>query len=135
MIWRGNSTRSAAERWACYGRTIQAAYFAPASGMNPETRRLYGANILSVTRQAHFSTKHERSVDTVLCVNEPKEIEASFQPYYERTIADKDIDYHKLYDLSAKLDGFHIYYPDEVAEYCRFFLAHQGREAGDDHAR
>ncbi len=135
MIWRGNSTRSAAERWACYGRTIQAAYFAPASGMNPETRRLYGANILSVTRQAHFSTKHERSVDTVLCVNEPKEIEASFQPYYERTIADKDIDYHKLYDLSAKLDGFHIYYPDEVAEYCRFFLAHQGREAGDDHAQ
>ncbi len=53
----------------CYGKLIHAAYFAPASGMNPETKRLYDANILTITRQAHFSTKHEQSVDIVLTIN------------------------------------------------------------------
>ena len=53
----------------CYGRLIHAAYFAPASGMNPETKRLYDDNILTITRQAHFSTKHEQSVDIVLTIN------------------------------------------------------------------
>ncbi len=53
----------------CFGRMIHAAYFAPASGMNPETQRLYQANILTITRQARYSTKHENSVDIVLCVN------------------------------------------------------------------
>jgi type I restriction enzyme R subunit len=53
----------------CFGRQIHTAYFAPASGMNPETQKLYEANILSITRQAHYSTKHENSVDVVLCIN------------------------------------------------------------------
>lgn len=53
----------------CFGRMIHAAYFAPASGMNPDTQKLYGANILAITRQARYSTKHEKSVDMVLCLN------------------------------------------------------------------
>ncbi|HEY1405392.1 MAG TPA: type I restriction endonuclease, partial [Spirochaetota bacterium] len=53
----------------CYGRTIQSAFFAPASGMNPETLRLYNENILTITRQARFSTAHEQSIDTVLTIN------------------------------------------------------------------
>ena len=53
----------------CYGKLIHAAYFAPVSGMNPETKRLYDANIQTITRQARFSTKHEQSVDIVLTIN------------------------------------------------------------------
>jgi type I restriction enzyme R subunit len=53
----------------CFGKLIRVAYFAPAHGMNPESRRLYDANRLTVTRQVHYSTKHENSIDVVLSLN------------------------------------------------------------------
>src|ERR1700722_4678391 len=42
-----------------FGQTFHLAYFAPASGLNPETEKLYQANRLTVTRQVHFSLLHE----------------------------------------------------------------------------
>lgn len=98
-------------------------------------KRLSGIQAIQTLSRLNRTCPGKEDTFVLDFVNEPKEIEASFQPYYERTIAGKDIDYHKLYELSAKLDGFYIYYPDEVVEYCRFFLAHQGRETGDDHAQ
>jgi type I restriction enzyme R subunit len=53
----------------CFGRLFRVAFFAPASGLNPETRRLYAANRLTVTRQLHYSPRHEGSVDLVLSLN------------------------------------------------------------------
>ena len=53
----------------CFGKLFRAAYFAPASRMNPETQRLYAANRLTVTRQLHYSLKHENSLDLVLSLN------------------------------------------------------------------
>lgn len=53
-----------------YGVRFHLAFFAPASGLNPETRRLYEANRLTVLRQLYFSQKQEHdSVDVVLCLN------------------------------------------------------------------
>jgi type I restriction enzyme R subunit len=53
----------------CFGKLIRVAYFAPAHGMNPESRRMYDANRLTVTRQVHYSTKHENSIDVTLALN------------------------------------------------------------------
>ncbi len=44
-------------------------FFKPASGMNQTNLALYGKNILSVTRQVHYSLKHENSIDVVLFIN------------------------------------------------------------------
>ncbi|MFA5097851.1 MAG: type I restriction endonuclease [Candidatus Margulisiibacteriota bacterium] len=52
-----------------YGKKFKLAYFRPVSGLNPETQKLYDKNILTVTRQVHFSTRDERSIDMVLSVN------------------------------------------------------------------
>lgn len=52
-----------------YGKKFSLAYFKPVSGLNPTTQKLYDQNILTVTRQVHFSDKDERSVDLVLSVN------------------------------------------------------------------
>lgn len=52
-----------------HGQKIDLAYFKPNSGMNPESKRLYEANILSVTRQVHYSEKNENSIDIVLFLN------------------------------------------------------------------
>jgi type I restriction enzyme, R subunit len=53
----------------CFGKTFHAAYFAPAHGMNPDTLALYKANMVTVTRQVHYSTKNENSVDLLLALN------------------------------------------------------------------
>ncbi|MEO7987523.1 MAG: type I restriction endonuclease, partial [Gemmatimonadales bacterium] len=53
----------------CFGKTFRAAYFRPASGLNPDTAALYAANRLTVTRQLRYSPAHENSIDLVLSVN------------------------------------------------------------------
>lgn len=52
-----------------YGKKFALAYFKPVSKLNPETKALYDKNILTVTRQVHFSEKDERSIDMLLSVN------------------------------------------------------------------
>lgn len=44
-------------------------YFKPASGMNQTSQALYEKNILSITRQVHYSPKNENSIDVVLFIN------------------------------------------------------------------
>ena len=53
----------------CYGKLFHAAYFKPASGLNPETQKLYDANRLSVTRQLAYSSEHNKTLDLVLSLN------------------------------------------------------------------
>ena len=54
----------------CYGKLLRAAYFRPATGLNPDTLALYDANKLTVTRQLRFSAKTPgKSVDLVLGLN------------------------------------------------------------------
>ncbi|CAJ2376375.1 MAG: type I restriction endonuclease [Gammaproteobacteria bacterium] len=53
----------------CYGALFRAAYFAPASGLNPETKKLYGANRLTITRQLRYSHKHGNTLDVTLALN------------------------------------------------------------------
>jgi type I restriction enzyme R subunit len=53
----------------CYGKTFKMAYFATASGMNPDTKRLYEQNKLTITRQLKYSDKHGNSLDVTLSLN------------------------------------------------------------------
>ncbi|MBF0215221.1 MAG: type I restriction endonuclease subunit R, partial [Magnetococcales bacterium] len=53
----------------CYGRTLRVAYFKAAHGLNPELEAHYAANRVGITRQLHFSTRTEHSLDAVLSVN------------------------------------------------------------------
>lgn len=53
----------------CFGKQFRVAYFAPASGMNPDTQALYNANDLCITRQLHYSEHNNNSLDVVLALN------------------------------------------------------------------
>lgn len=52
-----------------YGVRFKLAYFKPASGLNPQTLALYAQNILTVTRQVHYSLKNRKSIDLLLSLN------------------------------------------------------------------
>ena len=51
------------------GCSFRLAYFAPASGLNEETRRLHAANFFAVVRQVRYSARNEKSLDLVLFLN------------------------------------------------------------------
>ncbi|HPQ44261.1 MAG TPA: type I restriction endonuclease [Syntrophales bacterium] len=53
----------------CFGKLFRVAYFAPASGLNPETQKLYETNRLTVTRQLPYSTAYHNTLDLVLSLN------------------------------------------------------------------
>lgn len=53
----------------CFGKLLRMAFFAPASGLNPETEKLYSQNRLTITRQLHYSDCHNNSLDVVLALN------------------------------------------------------------------
>ena len=53
----------------CYGRTLRVAFFKAAHGLNPQLEACYAANRLGVTRQLHYSTRSEKSLDVTLSLN------------------------------------------------------------------
>src|SRR5438045_1783732 len=53
----------------CYGRTLHVAYFKAAHELNPELEERYAKNRLGLTRQLHFSTRSEKSLEVTLSVN------------------------------------------------------------------
>lgn len=53
----------------CYGRTLRVAFFKAAHELNPELEARYAANRVGLTRQLHYSTRNEKSLDLVLSVN------------------------------------------------------------------
>ncbi len=52
-----------------FGKLFRVACFAPASGLNPETQKLYAANRLTIVRQLRYSNRHENSLDVTLALN------------------------------------------------------------------
>ncbi len=53
----------------CFGKLFRVAYFAPASGMNPETNMRYESNRLTITRQLRYSAKNGNTLDVTLALN------------------------------------------------------------------
>jgi type I restriction enzyme R subunit len=53
----------------CFGKLFRVAYFAPASGMNPDTQKLYAANRLTITRQLRYSNNNSNTLDVTLALN------------------------------------------------------------------
>jgi len=51
------------------GVKFKLAYFKPDSGLNPDTLKQYSYNKHYVTRQVHFSTKNNKSIDLLLSLN------------------------------------------------------------------
>ena len=54
-------------------------------------------------------------------VNEPEQIQAAFQQYYQTTTLAEETDPNKLYDLQHQLDDFDLYDNDTIEEFCQVF--------------
>ena len=54
-------------------------------------------------------------------VNEPDDIQAAFQQYYETTILEEETDPNRLYDLQRRLEDFDLFDIDTVDGFCLIF--------------
>ncbi len=67
-------------------------------------------------------------------VNNPEEIERSFQPYYEGAHVEEETDPNALHDLVNELDGFQIYWQSEVDTFSKVFFKPQVKQTVTDQA-
>jgi len=98
-------------------------------------KRLSG--IQAVQTLSRLNRTHPGKEDTFVLdfVNEPDEILAAFQPYYERTLIGERAEPKQLYELQAKLDAYQVYYKTEVEEFCKFFYKPKRKQTATDHGR
>jgi type I restriction enzyme R subunit len=54
--------------------------------------------------------------------NDRETIFQSFQPYYEVTTVTDETDINHLYDLKARLDGFQVYWQEEIDEFANVYF-------------
>lgn len=75
------------------------------------------AGVQAVQTLSGLNRTHPGQEDTFVLdfINEPEEILAAFQPYYEQTLIGERADPKQLYELQAKLDGQQVYYNTEGA--------------------
>ena len=68
-------------------------------------------------------------------VNDPEEIFASFQPYYEAAEVGERATPEQLNALKFELDNAQIYHHDEVEGFCSVFFAPKASQSPGEHAR
>ena len=54
-------------------------------------------------------------------VNEPEQIQAAFQQYYQTTTLAEETDPNRLYDLQSQLEGFDLYDTGTIDRFCEIF--------------
>lgn len=55
-------------------------------------------------------------------VNDPEDVQESFQRFYQSTILDGETDPNRLYDLTREIYDFHLYTKEDVNRFCEVFL-------------
>ncbi len=95
------------------------------------------AGVQAVQTLSRLNRTHPGKEDTFVLdfVNEPDEIRAAFQPYYEQTLIGEQATAKQLYELQAKLDAQQVYYKTEVEEFCQVFFKPKPNHTAADHGR
>ena len=55
-------------------------------------------------------------------VNDPEDVQKSFQRFYQSTILDGETDPNRLYDLTREIYNFHLYTKEDVNRFCEVFF-------------
>jgi len=59
----------------------------------------------------------------------------SFKPYYEATSVGEQAEAKHLYELQARLDGYQVYYKQELEEFSKVFYKPPKQHTSSDHAK
>lgn len=98
-------------------------------------KRLSG--IQAVQTLSRLNRVHPGKEDTFVLdfVNDPEEILAAFQPYYEQTLVGEQANPAQLNELQVKLNDAKVYYEAEVEEFARIFYKPKRNQTAADLAK
>ncbi len=82
------------------------------------------SGVKAVQTLSRLNRMHPGKEDTFILdfVNDRKTIFESFQPYYEVTSVIEETDINHLYDLKVKLDGFQVYWLQEIDAFANVYF-------------
>nr|WP_237179005.1 type I restriction endonuclease [Paenibacillus sp. MMS18-CY102] len=93
--------------------------------------------IKAVQTLSRLNRTHPEKTDTFVLdfFNERETIKKAFQPYYEQTTIDEEIDPNLLYDYKRQLDETRIYEDNEVEALCDVFFQPKTKQTANDQAK
>ncbi len=98
-------------------------------------KRLAGIQAVQTLSRLNRTCSGKEDTFVLDFVNEPEEILAAFQPYYEQTLIGERAEPSQLYEIQAKLDGHQVYHKAEVEQFCKVFYTPRQNQTPADHAR
>ena len=84
-------------------------------------KRLDGLQCVQTLSRLNRVTTGKTDTLVLDFVNEPDQIQAAFQQYYQITTLPEETDPNRLYDLQSQLDDFDLYNEETIEEFCRIF--------------
>ncbi|MEK5061867.1 type I restriction endonuclease subunit R [Paenibacillus sp. FSL H7-0326] len=93
--------------------------------------------IKSVQTLSRLNRTHPDKTDTFVLdfVNDRETIKKAFQPYYEQTTIDEEIDPNLLYEYQRKLDETRVYEANEIDALCDVFFQPKIKQTATDQAK
>jgi len=85
-------------------------------------KRLQGLHAVQTLSRLNRIHPQKESVFVLDFVNDPEEIQRAFQPYYEKTLLEKETDPNLLYEFENKLLGFHLFEPDDLEQFAELYF-------------
>lgn len=85
-------------------------------------KKLYGVHAVQTLSRLNRTKKGKDSTMVLDFVNDPEDIQKSFQDYYQTTFLEEETDPNKLHNLSDDLYGFEIFTNEDVEEFASIFF-------------
>ena len=84
-------------------------------------KRLDGLQCVQTLSRLNRVAKGKTDTLALDFVNEPEQIQAAFQQYYQTTTLTEETDPNRLYDLQSQLEGFALYGTGTIDRFCEIF--------------
>ena len=84
-------------------------------------KRLAGLQCVQTLSRLNRVIKGKTDTLVLDFVNEPDQIQAAFQQYYQTTMLEEETDPNRLYALQQQLEGFNVYDDDTIKRFCLVF--------------
>ncbi len=85
-------------------------------------KKLGGVHAVQTLSRLNRTMKGKSETLVLDFVNEAKEIQEAFQPYYQTTLLEEETDPNKLYDMESELEAFEVYTDDDIKEFAETFF-------------
>ena len=91
-------------------------------------KKLGGVNAVQTLSRLNRVYPGKQETMVLDFANEAEEIQAAFQPYYERTLLSQETDPNLLYDRQQELAGYHFYSESEVSRFAALYYDKKGTQ-------